>query len=136
MPNIFKDGGGAGIGSYVVVFKNGQLAENTDPTFVRRAYEAGDQIYVSIIDAQTKDALVPASGWIDEEGKLHLIARDFDDDKTYTVAITDSPLASEIDIEAEVDDGVKIGDSTIMPNNIRFVDHALIIGDEPEQEAK
>ena len=79
MPNIFKDGGGAGIGSYVVVFKDGELAENTDLLKLRGAYEAGEAIYFSIIDDETEDALVQATGWIDEESKLHLVARDMDD---------------------------------------------------------
>lgn len=109
MPNIFKDGGGAGIGSFVVVFKNGQLAPETDLMKLRGAYAAGEQIYFSVIDEETEDALVPASGWIDEEAKLHLVARDFDDSKTYGIELSDAPVASEIVVEAEVKDGIDMG---------------------------
>lgn len=111
MPNIFKDGGGAGIGSFIVVFKNGRLADNTDPIKLRGAYEAGEQIYFSIIDDESKDALIPASGWIDESAKLHLIARDFDDDKTYGVEMEDKPIAAEISVE--VKDGIELGESEV-----------------------
>ena len=118
MPNIFKDGGGAGIGSYVIVFRNGALAPETDALKLRKAYEAGEQIYVSIDDEETKDSLIPASGWIDGESKLHLAARDFDDDKTYVIAVTDSPIASEAVIEAEVEEGIDIGGEEIPSQEI------------------
>lgn len=111
--SIFKDGGGAGIGSYVVVFKNGELAPETSLLKLRRAYEAGESIFFSVIDIETKDALVPASGWIDEEGKLHLVARDFDDAKTYSLVFDANPIESEIDVHAEVKDGIDLAGEDI-----------------------
>ena len=54
---IFTQGGGGGIGSYVVVFKNGRMAEDTDLRKLKGAYDAGDQIYVSIVDDEIEQAL-------------------------------------------------------------------------------
>lgn len=109
MSNIFKNGGGAGIGSYVIVFKDGQLAPDTDPLKLWGAYESGEQVYISVIDEETQDALVPASGWIDADSKLHLVARDFDDDKTYSVVLEYAPIASEMHIEGDVEEGITGG---------------------------
>ena len=63
---IFTMGGGAGIGSYVLVFRNGVLAESTDFAKVRGAYDSGDSIFLSIIDEGAQEALIPASGWVDD----------------------------------------------------------------------
>ena len=82
------------------------MAENTDLAKVRGAYESGDSIFISIIDEGTEDALVPASGWIDEEAKLHLVARDFDDNKTYSLELGSDPTEP---IEAKVEDGIEAG---------------------------
>ena len=114
MPSIFTQGGGAGIGSYVIVFENGQLAAGTRLLKLRGAYEAGEQIYFSIIDDDTKDALIPASGWIDDEDHLHLTARDFDDEKTYKIDMSYAPIESEIEIDVTVDDGVELGEDEIV----------------------
>lgn len=110
MPNIFKDGGGAGIGSYVIVFKNGQMDPSTDVAKLRGAYESGDSIFVSVIDDETKDALVPASGWLDEENELHLVARDLDDGKTYTVLVGEDVTEPA---EATVEDKIEINGEEI-----------------------
>lgn len=107
--SIFTRGGGAGIGSYVLVFVNGVLDRHTDMAKVRGAYDSGDNIFLSIIDEGTSEALVPASGWIDEENRLHLIARDFDDDKTYELLIEEN--AHEADVE--IVDGIEMGDTEI-----------------------
>jgi len=124
MPNLFKDGGGAGIGSYVVVFENGQLAEGTNLVKVRGAYDAGETIFVSLIDETTEEALIPASGWIDEENKLNLVARDFDDNKTYTLILTGDPQP-EI-IEAEVSEGIEI-DGEPIPADSKIEEHTLYL---------
>lgn len=130
--SIFTDGGGAGIGSYVVVFKDGRLAENTEFLKLRGAYEAGEAIFFSVIDAETEDALVPASGWIDEERKLHLVARDFDDAKTYSVIITDAPNESEIVAEYAVEDGIEAGGEAI--GGVRLEGTSLVIPEQPAPE--
>ena len=107
--SIFTRGGGAGIGSYVLVFVNGVLDRHTDMAKVRGAYDSGDNIFLSIIDEGTSEALVPASGWIDEQNRLHLVARDFDDDKTYKLLIGEN--AHEADVE--IADGIDMGDTEI-----------------------
>ena len=49
---IFEIGGGAGIGSYVVVMKNGALVE-PNPLRIRQEFDAGNTLYLSIIDDTT-----------------------------------------------------------------------------------
>lgn len=122
MPNIFKDGGGAGIGSFVVVFKNGVMAPNTDLIKLRGAYAAGDNIFFSIVDDQTEDALVQASGWIGEDKELHLIARDFDDSKTYGVVVSEGGA----EVSQDVTEGIAIGDEGTIAE-IKIEGHTLVL---------
>lgn len=109
MSNIFINGGGAGIGSYVVVFKNGVMDPTTNLRELRGAYDAGDSILFSIVEEGVSEALVPASGWVDEEAKLHLIARDFDDDKTYNIGLGLEAHEAEI----EVKEGIDLGEGEV-----------------------
>ncbi len=105
---IFKFGGGAGIGSYVIVWENGQLV-NPQAEKIRGAYDNGDNLYLSIIDDGTEEALLPLSGYVDNEGILHLSGRDFDDNKTYEFEIngnTHEITTSEVE-------GITMGEGTI-----------------------
>jgi len=107
---LFTLGGGAGIGSYVVVFENGVIRPDTDFVKVRGAYDAGDSILFSIIDEGASEALIPAAGWVGDENELHLIARDFDDNKTYQVV---AEAGAHEPVEAEVEEGIELGDETV-----------------------
>ena len=127
--NVFTLGGGAGVGSYVVVFKDGVMSPETDLRTLRGAYESGEQIYFSIIDDETKDALVPASGWIGEDGKLNLVARDFDDNKTYSVALDGDQSA-----EAEVKDGIEAGGEPLGGGSVEIAGNSLVIPEQPAPE--
>lgn len=105
---IFKFGGGAGIGSYVIVWENGQLV-NPQAEKIRGAYDNGDNLYLSIIDDGTEEALLSLSGYVDNEGILHLSGRDFDDNKTYEFEIngnTHEITSSEVE-------GITMGEGTI-----------------------
>ena len=124
---IFTYGGGAGIGSYVLVMKDGRLAPDTDIAKVRGAYDAGDNLYLSLVDDSTEEALLPITGWVANDGNLHLIGRDFDDDRTYIFIFT----AAEVSVE--IVDGIALGDSSVVSgNSIRKVGHTLVIGNTAE----
>lgn len=105
---IFTYGGGAGIGSYVIVIKNGQI-QNPNAERIRWAYDSGENLFLSIIDDTTEEALLPLSGYVGLDGELHLSGRDFDDNKTYEFTIENDTQSVEM---AEVD-GITIGEGTI-----------------------
>lgn len=109
MSNIFMNGGGAGIGSFVVVFKDGAMDPATDLRALRGAYDAGDSIFFSIVEEGTSEALVPASGWVDGESKMHLVARDFDDERTYKVELGLEAHEPEV----EVSDSIVLGEGEL-----------------------
>lgn len=114
--SIFNAGGGAGIGSYVLVFKNGVLDPKTDFARLRGAYDSGDSIYLSLIGEGYDEALVPASGWVDEDDKLHLVARDFDDGKTYTIDLAINAHEAEVEIKDGIEiDGTRIAEGASVP---------------------
>ena len=100
---LFKEGGGAGIGSYILVLRDGVLDPNTNYLAVRGAYDSGDNLYLSIIDDGTEEALLPLTGWVDRNDLLHLLGRDFDDDVTYKLDVA----FHKIDYEAM--EGIEIG---------------------------
>lgn len=104
---LFKYGGGAGIGSYVIVIKDGQLAEGTDYLAIRSAYDSGDTIYLSIHDDETAEALLPLTGYVDFNNELHLIGRDFDDNQTYEISVTGKK------VECVVEPGITLGSGNI-----------------------
>ena len=108
MNKLFKFGGGAGIGSYVIVIENGAL-KPVRAEVVRESYDKGENLYLSIIDDSTEEALLPLSGYVDNEGILHLSGRDFDDNKTYEFTVNNA----EQTISVEAKEGVTIGDTTI-----------------------
>lgn len=99
---LFELGGGAGIGSYIVVVKDGQLGE-TDPLKVRASFDAGESLFLSIADDSTEEALLPLSGYVSNDGVLRLAGRDFDDGKTYKLTIGE-------EAELEIEDGISTGD--------------------------
>lgn len=105
---IFTYGGGAGIGSYVIVIKDGQI-QNPNAEKIRWAYDSGENLFLSIIDDTTEEALLPLSGYVGLDGNLHLSGRDFDDNKTYEFTIENENQSVEM---AEVD-GITIGEGTI-----------------------
>ena len=104
---IFELGGGAGIGSYVIVMKNGALVE-PNPLRIRQEFDAGNTLYLSIIDDTTQQALMPLTGYVDTENKLHLTCRDFDDVKTY-----DLTVEGKQPVVLTPTEGVTIGGTTI-----------------------
>lgn len=108
MNSLFKFGGGAGIGSYVIVIENGTL-KSVRAEVVRESYDKGENLYLSIIDDSTEEALLPLSGYVDNEGILHLSGRDFDDNKTYEFTVNNA----EQTISVEEKEGVTIGETTI-----------------------
>ena len=108
MNSLFKFGGGAGIGSYVIVIENGTL-KPVRAEVVRESYDKGENLYLSIIDDSTEEALLPLSGYVDNEGILHLSGRDFDDNKTYEFTVNNA----EQTISVEEKEGVTIGETTI-----------------------
>ena len=105
---IFKQGGGAGIGSRVIVIKDGEL-QNVRAEIIRGSYDNGENLYLSIIDDSTEEALLPLTGYVDNEGVLHLSGRDFDDNKTYEFTIDNRDQS----ISLEEVEGVTIGETTI-----------------------
>ena len=107
--SIFNAGGGAGIGSYVIVFKDGILDPKTDFARLRGAYDSGDTIYLSLIGEGYGEALIPASGWVDENDELHLVARDFDDGETYTIDLALNAHEATVDVY----DGIEIAGAKI-----------------------
>ena len=109
---IFKTGGGAGIGSYVIVFKNGELLKPSAEK-IRWAYDSGENLFLSIIDDETEEALLPLTGYVDNNGVLHLSGRDFDDNMTYTFSID----GKSHEIETEIVEGITLGDGTIGENS-------------------
>ncbi len=129
---IFKTGGGAGIGSYIIVLKNGEL-QNPNAEKIRVAYDAGDTLLLSIIDDSTTEALLPLSGYVDTNNVLHLVGRDFDDNKTYDFAIDNTDQSVDMD---EIS-GITMGDGTIPteggggldPESLFVIHMALIPGD-------
>ena len=104
---IFEIGGGAGIGSYIVVMKNGALV-NPNPLRIRQEFDAGNTLFLSILDDTTQQALIQLTGYVDTEDKLHLTCRDFDDVKTY-----DLTVEGEQPVVLTPTDGVTIGDSVV-----------------------
>lgn len=108
MNSLSKFGGGAGIGSYVIVIRDGEL-QNVRAEVVRESYDKGENLYLSIIDDTTEEALLPLSGYVDNEGILHLSGRDFDDNKTYEFTVNNA----EQTISVEEKEGVTIGETTI-----------------------
>ena len=105
---IFTEGGGAGIGSYVIVLKNGNLV-NASAEKIRWSYDSGENLFLSILDESTEEALLPLTGYVDNEGKLHLSGRDFDDNKTYEITVENEHQT----VAFEEKEGVTIGDTTI-----------------------
>lgn len=114
--SIFNAGGGAGIGSYVIVFKDGILDPKTDFARLRGAYDSGDTIYLSLIGDGYGEALIPASGWVDENDELHLVARDFDDGETYTIDLGLNAHEAEVEIKDGIEiNGAKIAEGASVP---------------------
>lgn len=105
---LFTQGGGAGIGSRVIVLKNGVL-QNVRAEVIRGSYDSGENLYLSIIDDSTEEALLPLTGYVDNDNVLHLSGRDFDDNKTYEFTIDNTDQS----ISLEEVDGVTIGETTI-----------------------
>ncbi len=105
---IFTYGGGAGIGSYVIVIKDGQI-QNPNAEKIRWAYDSGENLFLSIIDDTTEEALLPLSGYVGLDGNLHLSGRDFDDNKTYEFTIENENQS----VEMEEVEGITIGEGTI-----------------------
>lgn len=103
---VFKTGGGAGIGSYVLVYKDHEIL-NLDPVRIRQEFDAGNTLYLSILDDSTNEALMPITGYV-EDGTLYLSCRDFDDNKTYNILLTEDGGS-----KVELTDGVTIGNTTI-----------------------
>lgn len=93
---IFKYGGGAGIGSYVIVIKDGVLTESANHLQVRKAYDSGDTIFLSIHDDETRESLLPLTGYVDSLGILHLIGRDFDDNLTYEFYVSSKKVTGKV----------------------------------------
>ena len=125
---IFKTGGGAGIGSYVLVIKDGVLL-NPKAEKIRWAYDSGENLFLSIIDDTTEEALLPLTGYVDNDGVLHLAGRDFDDDKTYIIEI-DGKTHS---INTEMVDGITLGEGTIGTGSIDIPTYT-IDGEKPSQD--
>lgn len=114
--SIFNAGGGAGIGSYVIVFKDGILDPKTDFARLRGAYDSGDTIYLSLIGDGYGEALIPASGWVDENDELHLVARDFDDGETYTIDLALNAHEATVDVYDGIEiNGAKIAEGASVP---------------------
>ena len=105
---IFKFGGGAGIGSYVIVMRDGTL-ENPNAEKIRLSYDNGDNLYLSILDDVTEEALLPLTGYVDNENVLHLSGRDFDDNKTYEFSIG----GENHEIDSDIIDGITLGNGTV-----------------------
>lgn len=107
---IFTQGGGAGIGSYVIVIEDGVLLHPVAEK-IRWSFDSGETLYLSIIDDSTEEALIPLTGYVDNDDVLHLLGRDFDDDLTYQFTI-DSEVQS---VSTEIIDGILLGDGVITP---------------------
>lgn len=127
--SIFTKGGGAGIGSYILVFRNGVLSPDTDFAKVRGAYDSGDTIYFSIIDEQSSEALISTTGWVGVNNELHLIARDFDDNKTYSIVIEENGHFEDADIRIE--DGIDL-DGKIVSSDIEIEGNSLNVSEPKE----
>ena len=125
---IFKTGGGAGIGSYVLVIKNGILL-NPKAEKIRWAYDSGENLFLSIIDDTTEEALLPLTGYVDTEDVLHLSGRDFDDNLTYQIEINGKTHT----IETNLVEGITLGEGTIGTGSITIPEYTLE-GEEPSQE--
>lgn len=125
---IFKTGGGAGIGSYVLVIKNGVLL-NPKAEKIRWAYDSGENLFLSIIDDTTEEALLPLTGYVDKDDVLHLSGRDFDDNLTYQIEINGKTHT----IETNLVEGITLGEGTIGTGTITIPEYTLD-GDEPSQE--
>ena len=118
---IFTQGGGAGIGSYVLVWDNEDLL-NPSAEKIRWSYDSGENLYLSIIDDVTEEALLPLTGFVDNEDILHLVGRDFDDAVTYEFLIgvnNESIIVNKID-------GITLGDTVIDPSGGIELDYATI----------
>ena len=116
---IFKQGGGAGIGSYVLVWKDEKL-QNPSAEKIRWSYDSGENLYLSIIDDITEEALLPLNGFVDNDGILHLYGRDFDDAVTYEFLIG----KDEGSIEVNKIDGIALGNTVIDPSGGVDLDYA------------
>lgn len=122
---LFKEGGGAGIGSYILVLRNGELDSRTNYLAVRGAYDSGDNLYLSIIDDDTSEALLPLTGWVDKNNKLHLLGRDFDDDVTYKIDVSFHKIAYQ------AMEGISIGSRNL--DDYKEVFQYPTFGDFPEE---
>ena len=118
---IFKTGGGAGIGSYVLVWENDKLL-NPNAERIRWSYDSGENLYLSIIDDVTEEALLPLNGFVDNDGILHLYGRDFDDAVTYEFLIGNGNES----ITVNKIDGIALGDTIIDPSGSVDLDYATI----------
>ena len=108
---VFQKGGGAGIGSFVIVFKDNKIL-NPDAEKIRGSYDNGENLYLSIIDDSTEEALLPLSGFVDNDGVLHLSGRDFDDGITYEFEIENVHQTITFDIV----EGITMGNTVIDPS--------------------
>ena len=104
---IFENGGGAGIGSYVIVCRDHEIVD-ANPARIRQEFDAGNTLYLSLIDDSTDECLMPLTGYV-EDGILYLTCRDFDDNKQYAISIH----AETNYYKVEISNGISIGDTTI-----------------------
>ena len=118
---LFRNGGGAGIGSFIIVIENGILL-NPSAEKVRASYDNGENLYLSIIDDITDEALLPLTGYVDDNDILHLSGRDFDDAITYEFTI-DTEIR---DIHVEKINGITLGGTVIDSTGSIEIDYASI----------
>ncbi len=116
---IFRQGGGAGIGSYVLVIENNKLL-NPNAERIRWSYDSGENLYLSIIDDITEEALLLLSGYVDNHNILHLSGRDFDDAVTYEFLIGEYSEG----IQFKKIEGITIGDDIIDPSGSVDLEYA------------
>ena len=126
---LFRLGGGAGVGSFIIVLENDTI-KNPEALRIRQSYDCGESLYLSIIDEVTEEALLPLSGYVDEQDILHLSGRDFDDNKTYEIDIDEENDT----VELNTVDGITMGEGTI-PTEGGGGDAVIILDNEhPEPE--
>ena len=116
---LFKTGGGAGIGSFIIVIENSILL-NPNAEKIRASYDNGENLYLSIIDDVTDEALLPLNGYVDDDDILHLSGRDFDDAVTYEFTID----GDSREVQLNKIDGITLGGAIIDPSGTVDIEYA------------
>lgn len=93
--NVLRYGGGAGMGSYVLVYKDGAMMP-IDWARVRASFYNAEELYLSIYDNRNQIMVIELEAEKSPEG-LKLVGRDFQHNKMYYINQADGDRLIEAD---------------------------------------